>query len=294
VQASMQGRLGWVIFTVLLIALFVAVWVATPVLELFSKNPPVTGAQLGWLAGIVLVCAGILVAGKAINGRWSGVLIDSRNRYSLSQVQAVLWLVLVSSGIVAIAVSNVRNGQPAPLDLSIPPELLAAIGLSITTFVGTPLIRATKQDKVPEPTQAARTLGNLGLGSTQVSGAQVFAFSGPAPADGTAPVSYAATTEGTVVTYSTPQATSWADLLRGEETGNADKVDLGKLQLMYVTAAAVVVYGIALFAALGLEHTNGSLAHLAFPALDASFVGILALSTGGALASQAAPHAKTV
>jgi len=132
----------------------------------------------------------------------------------------------------------------------------------------------------------------MGFGTTTAEGTQVFAFSGPAPADGTAPSSYAATTEGTVVTYSSPEATGWADLIRGEETGNADKVDLGKLQLMYITAVAVVVYGIELFVALGVVQADGSPTHLVFPALDASFVGILALSHGGALASQAAPHAK--
>lgn len=283
-QSSIQGRAGWVVFTALLVALFVVVLLAGPVLELFSSSPPITGPQLGWLADLGLVTAGVLVAGKAINGRWSGVFIDSRNRYSLSQVQAVMWVVLVSSGIVATAVSNVQNNQPAPLDLSIPPELLAAIGLSITTFVGTPLIRSMKRDKTPEPNQAARTLEGLGMDTTQVGDTVVGAPAAP----------FTATTEGTVVTYSSPGATGWADLLRGDETGNADKIDLGKLQLMYVTAVAVAVYGIELFAALGGVQGGGSAAHLAFPTLDPSFVGILALSHGGALASQAAPHAMTV
>ena len=99
--------------------------------------------------------------------------------------------------------------------------------------------------------------------------------------------------EGTIVTLTSPQLTGWADLVRGEETGNSDKLDLGKLQLLYVTSVAILVYGALMFTTLGQVAADGSATLLAFPALDDSFVGILGISHVGGLAYQAAPHAKT-
>lgn len=284
----LKSRVGWRIFLGLLVALFVVAWFAGDVLKaIFGTTPPLTGGQVTWLVGLVTVSAGVLVAGTAINGRWSGVLIDSRNRYSLAQVQAVMWLVIVSSAIVAAGVDNVRRGDPTPLDLAIPGELLAVIGLSVTTVVGTPLIRSLKRDNTPDKDQAERTIGKLGVDRTMTTGVQVFGF------DAGGNAGPAVTSEGTIVTFADPNRTGWVDLVRGEETGNADKVDLGKLQLLYISSVAVFVYCASLFSALAPVAEAGQVAHIAFPAIDASFVGILGLSHAGALAYLAAPHAKT-
>lgn len=311
-KSTLEGRLGWLVFTGLLVGMVVVTWLADWFVGLLSANPAIKGAQLAWLLDLVFVAAGILVAGKAINGRWSGAFIDSRNRYSLSQVQAIAWLALVSSGIVAAGIANVIHGVKAPLDLAIPIELLAAIGLSVTTMVGSPLIRSVKRGNTPDQNQTARTFSNLGMQPTS-NGVQVFgveatspaapppmpavapvvSFGGTAVVPTAAPTNFSATHEGTIVTMTSPQATGWADLIRGEETGNADKVDLGKIQLLYITAVAVVVYAALMFSTLGNVGDNGAAVQLAFPALDDSFVGILALSHAGGLAYEAAPHAKT-
>ena len=47
---------------------------------------------LGNIALLLLMLAGI---GLATNGYWLGVVIDNRNRVSLSKLQAVVWTVLV-------------------------------------------------------------------------------------------------------------------------------------------------------------------------------------------------------
>jgi hypothetical protein len=321
VNLAMQGRLGWALFTILLIGLLAFAWFADTVASWFGPGFW-RGPQLAWVAGLVLVMAGVVLAGKAVNGRWSGAFIDSRNRYSLSQVQAIAWLVLVSSGIVAAGIANVRSGVATPLDLSIPIELLAAIGLSVTTLVGTPLIRSIKRGNNPDPVQTAQTMTNMGMapldpvdnvtsGVSAVPPAQLapaVAFgatspggtAAPAPAAGAAgapanaPVpAVVARNEGTIVALTSPQLTGWADLVRGEETGNSDKLDLGKLQLLYVTSVAILVYGALMFTTLGQVAADGSATLLAFPGLDDSFVGILGLSHIGGLAYQAAPHAKT-
>jgi len=323
VNIAMQGRLGWALFTVLLIGLLAFAWFSDTVASWFGPGFW-RGPQLAWVAGLVIVMAGVVLAGKAVNGRWSGAFIDSRNRYSLSQVQAIAWLALVSSGIVAAGIANVRSGVATPLNLSIPIELLAAIGLSVTTLVGTPLIRSIKRGNNPDPVQTAQTMTNMGIepqppinnvtfGTSTVAPGQLapaVVFGVPAPAGGggvaaapaagavgvaaVAPVpAVVAHNEGTIVALTSPQLTGWADLVRGEETGNSDKLDLGKLQLLYVTSVAILVYGALMFTTLGQVAADGSPTLLAFPGLDDSFVGILGLSHVGGLAYQAAPHAKT-
>ena len=155
----------------------------------------------------------------------------------------------------------------------------------MTSVVGTPLIRASKMENTPDTVQAQREIGKLGKGDTQVQGAQVFAFG---VEDQTTP---AVATQGSVVSYTDAESTGWADLLRGEETGNAAKVDLGKLQLLYFTAVAVGIYSAGILTAFAAS-AAGTTAPLQLPALGAGIVGVLALSHAGALGYQAAPHAK--
>ena len=143
-KINLTGRSGWIPFGIMLVALFVVAWIADDRLDGADSTSQVSGAQASWLIGVVLVGIGVLIAGQAVNGRWSGALIDSRNRYSLAQTQAVVWLMVISSALIAAAVSNVHRGVADPLDLAIPAELLAIIGLAVTSIVGTPLIRATK------------------------------------------------------------------------------------------------------------------------------------------------------
>jgi hypothetical protein len=288
VGQRLASRTGWIVFSGLLLIMFGVAWFGDAIVGLFSRTPSISGAQLAWLVGLVVVSLGVLLAGIAVNGRWSGAFIDSRNRYSLSQVQAVFWLILVSSGVVAAGVGNVQRGDSSPLDLNIPPELLAIIGISITTLVGTPVIRNVKRNNTPDPTQATRTMSNLGAARVDATGPQVFGFSAADPANPDV------ATEGTVVTFADPHQTGWADLLRGEETGNADKVDLGKLQLLYANAVVIFVYCAALFVNLNpAPDEAGHAARLVFAGLDPSFVGLLGVSHAGALAYLAAPHAKT-
>src|ERR1044071_487564 len=165
-------RRGWILVAILLLAQVLLAWNADGLLKMVSAEPPVTGPQLAWLAGLALVFAGVLAVGLAINGRWSGAFIDSRNRYSISQVQAVMWLVVIASGVVAAAVGNVFHRVESPLDLSIPPELLAIIGLSVTTLVGTPVVRDIKRGQNPDPDQKNRTLQSLGRMDAVTTGAR--------------------------------------------------------------------------------------------------------------------------
>ena len=105
-KLNLTGRSGWIPFGIVMVALFAISWIADDRLDAAGSTSPISGAQVSWLAGILLVGVGVLIAGQAVNGRWSGALIDSRNRYSLAQTQAVIWLMVISSALIAAGVSN--------------------------------------------------------------------------------------------------------------------------------------------------------------------------------------------
>ena len=81
---------------------------------------------------------------------------------------------------------------------------------------------------------------------------------------------------------------SWKDLFLGDEVGNADTPDLGKIQQFFVTALLAGVY----LAAIGSMFANDGFIQ-ALPKLSEKFVWLLAVSHGTYLAYKAAPYTKS-
>jgi hypothetical protein len=95
-----------------------------------------------WIGTLILLALFILAVGYGITGWWLGVLIDNRRKMSLSRFQTFLWSVLILSALLVAALTNiplVRNPTDA-LTISIPPELLAILGISVTALVGQSVI----------------------------------------------------------------------------------------------------------------------------------------------------------
>ncbi len=137
-----------------------------------------------WLLVLLLFTVLLGVIGRQINGRWLGVLIDSRNKMSLSRLQVALWTLVVLSAYLTIAVPRIFDKPPAPtafaqlvaghpddpilvtcekrlgrkpasaaecdagpLQITFPEELLLALGISMTSFAGSTLIQNSKKKK---------------------------------------------------------------------------------------------------------------------------------------------------
>jgi hypothetical protein len=83
------------------------------------------------------------------------VLIDSRNKVSLSRLQITLWTVLVLSTYLTIALPRVSAmvgetpalGVDNALDIRFPEELIVAMGISAASFAGSSLIQSNKKGK---------------------------------------------------------------------------------------------------------------------------------------------------
>jgi hypothetical protein len=72
-----------------------------------------------------------------------GLLVDTRGRYSLSQLQLVLWMLLGLSLIATLFVVRALNHADA-LGFSIPAELLVAMGVSLGGAALSTAIKAAK------------------------------------------------------------------------------------------------------------------------------------------------------
>jgi hypothetical protein len=116
-------------------------------------------AQLGpvglWAIAALILFILLALAGHEINGQWAGVLIDTRNKLSLSRLQITLWTVMVLSAYLTLALPRVaamagRNAtlsQQQALDISFPEQLIVAMGISAVSFAGANLIKSSKQTR---------------------------------------------------------------------------------------------------------------------------------------------------
>lgn len=100
---------------------------------------------LAWLLTIFLVIGCFAVIGQLPpRSDWRGVLIDQRNKISLSRLQLVAWSVLVLAAVISEGIINAGWGRASPLALSIPKELWILLGISTASFVAAPLVLGTK------------------------------------------------------------------------------------------------------------------------------------------------------
>ena len=115
-------------------------WFGAPL----AKGPCALAA---WLLTIVLLMGCFVIIGRippVVD--WRGVLIDQRNRISLSRFQLVMWTLLVISGIITEGTLNAIWVQGNPLDLQIPSQLWILLGLSSGSAVAAPVVLGMKAD----------------------------------------------------------------------------------------------------------------------------------------------------
>jgi hypothetical protein len=242
-------------------ALIVAVLVALSFVINATSSYAKLSPQISWLITAGVLIAALAVIGSAVNGRLAGVLIDNRNRVSLSKFQAAMWTVLVISALVTASAINLDGNFSNPLELSIPPELLYAMGISAASLVATPSLLSLKTNDPPSSESLARSTEKLNLTSAQVQPA------------------------GRVFARTDARLASWADMFRGDETSNAGDADLSKVQQFLISVLLVAIYGAGLWDLFG-----GSGRVDALPPLSERFVWLMAISHASYLAYKAAPH----
>ncbi len=209
-----------------------------------------------WLFNAASMLVFAVIVGDAITKRWTGVLIDDRNRMSLSRFQLLLWTLIIVPGLLAIAAGRALAGDTNPLDVSVPQEVWVLLGISSASLVGTPIIQSYKAGQEPAPAVMAANPAMLHKGLL------------------------AAKAEATNA--------QWTDLFSGEELGNAAFVDLGKVQMFFFTIVIALVYAAALGTALWNQGQGAS-----FPPLSQGILVLLGISQSTYLTNKAVPHTQS-
>src|SRR5262245_20978004 len=82
-----------------------------------------------WLWIMGLMTGFVVVAGRAVTGYWRGILIDRRNKLSLSRLQIIAWTILILSTLLTAAMTNVALGSPTPLGIVVPTALWVVMAI---------------------------------------------------------------------------------------------------------------------------------------------------------------------
>jgi hypothetical protein len=102
------------------------------------------GVYVAWVVSALVLIASAGWVGWKTKGNILGILVDSRNRFSLSRFQIVLWTIAVLSLLAGAFVGRLLAGVANPLNVAIPTELLAAMGISVGSAASASAIKAGK------------------------------------------------------------------------------------------------------------------------------------------------------
>ena len=227
-----------------------------------------------WLVILILMIIFIVIVGHGVTGLTSGLLIDRRNKMSLSRFQMILWTVIILSGYFAAALCNLSEAYDDPLSIALQPMLWTLMGISTASLVGSPLIKSTKESKNPDADQKDTAL--------QVVATQKGVDTDKLKTSGLG-------TSGLLMVNTSPDKASLSDMFATEETGNAGHLDLAKVQMFFFTIVLALSYAVA----LASMFTEPSRDILELPNLSEGMITLLGISHGGYLVNKATPHSKT-
>lgn len=301
---------SWVQTVILaVIALLIVGYAAFPI---FLAKDNLSSNITTWLIIAILLAIFLIVVGYGITGQYLGILIDDRNRMSLSRFQLVLWTIVILSSWLAAAIWNLAINPPAanPLGIAIPGQIWALLGISTTSLVVTPIILKEKAKRSATTKEKAASVRRIATQQGQPAVALNLPAAQPAPANETPQARVARTTtredqvnaaanaagvnfKGQVVARTSADQASVADLFQGDEAANAGYVDVGKVQMFFFTLILVLAYSLAIGSALTVGANLRTLGIHSFPVLDEGMVALLAISHAGYLGYKAAPRTST-
>jgi hypothetical protein len=221
----------------------------------------------------------MLAAGLATKGLWFGVLIDERNRISLSRTQQIAWTVLVLGALAIMGWCNAAAFTAAQtgwaLFPTVPSAIWAALGINllVTPYLSDVILK-TKDQK-----------GEAGKADRGAQSGNQDQQSGPA-------LMVRSVVPARLQKNEDPARAKWADLITGETAGTQQELDVSRIQHVVISGALLTSYLLVLLNQLGnvqdivKAFTSNASIFSAMPNVDGgnlTFLGLLGLSHSGYL-----------
>lgn len=240
--------------------------VASAVAEAVRTDPALTPRHVnltGWWAGAIALL--LIVAALVGLGFWGslvGVIVDSRNRLSLSRLQLIFWSVFVLSLFAVTSTFLIGVTSGAVYLPQYPWEIWALLGISIGTAPLSGLILVSKTNQIPDA-ESQRLVD----------------------ADPNA------TNRGVIEVKLGSSSWSFLDFFRGEELANRDEIDISRFQYFVITIVLMTVFvgltASAMWTLGPLADWQAWAKSSSYPHLNETFIALLALSHGGYLGMKA-------
>ena len=175
-------------------------------------------APISWLIIFVIMAVMLGGIGYSASGKknlFFAFIDPLRGKYSLGQLQLVLWtLLIISVWLTVVAVRTVLR-VPDSIAVDIPGEVLALLGISATSLLtGT----AIKNHKDHQRGDKPPTLDRSGL--PQIS----------------------RDSQGKRELRDPSESPKWTDIFMGDQEGDRHYIDIGKFQMFWFTVAAIIAY----------------------------------------------------
>ncbi len=273
-----------------------------------------------WLILLALLTALLLVISHAYTHRWLGVLIDERNKYSLSRLQMALWTMIILSAFITAVLANVQLVQLVTVTGAVNPpqvvftpvgtlvvDVLAQVGvynpedntispdvdasqldLAASVRDGQVIYIPLKGEAIPliaATGDEANTEGPTTPISVQIP-SEVWLLLGISTTSLVASPLIKSRTSDQIVKNESVTEAKISDFFRGEQTGDFTQLDLGKVQMFFFTVIIIGAYAIAL-ASMFITRELSAITSL--PALDSGAIAMLGVSHAGYLTSKAVP-----
>jgi hypothetical protein len=219
-----------------------------------------------WIVVLILIVLFFLLTGKALTGRGLGILINDRNLMSLSRLQLVIWTIIIVSGFFVIALVRIKSADvDQPLAIGVPWQIWTLLGISATSFVGTPLLYGNKMAEQPKD-------------APKIESQVASEFANETPAD------VAENRRGILYANSGVRDARFTDMFQGDELVNTHLVDVAKLQMFFFTIAVAIAYAVQLFQLIAYGDLGQSGTHL--PDLQDGLLALMGVSHAGYLGSK--------
>ena len=217
------------------------------------------GVYSSWIVAMIGLTMFTLVVGRGVTGVWKGAFVDERLRMSLSRLQMLTWTIVIVAALGTMAIARAQADPVNAMDIAVPPTVWALLGISMTSLIGSPLIKNSKTESTAavDPARAVQLLTAMGKDVGQVK------------------------VEGHVVKNTSIDDATFADLFMGEYVETFTQLDIAKIQMFFFTILLVLAYAIAVGKTL---LTDPSLA--ALPDVGSGMLPLLGISHAGYLLSK--------